>query len=311
LNRLLDKIPSHRKGLIYISFAALLWSSGGLFIKLLSNLELSAFQILFYRSLIAGITIYSISSVRKNKIRFEFDLISVLGAVAFSGILICFVVATTLTTVANTIFLQFTAPVYLLFLEPVFLKTKFRLRNLITVLICVSGMALFFIGRLEIGNVYGNLIAILSGISFALFSLFLKWKKQIHKSENTLNVIVMGNFLITLICLPVVFNHFIINLQEIVFLAYLGIFQIGISYIIFNVGIRYVSATESLIIAMLEAIFNPLWVYIGIGERPSNFALLGGIVIIIGILSHNFFNKNISKASPLMSKIPIQSGRGD
>ena len=298
MNRFLDKIPYHYKGIIYISFSALLWSSGGLFIKVLNRLELNAFQILFYRSLIAGLTILLISVIKKNKIKFEFDFISVLCSVSFSGILIFFVIATTLTTAANTIFLEFTAPIYLLFLEPIFLKTKFKLRNLITVIICVAGMALFFFGRLEIGNIYGNLIAILSGVSFAFFSLFLKWKKQIHKSENTLNSIVLGNFLVTLICLPIIFNKLSVSSGEFTLLLFMGIFQIGISYIIYNAGIKYVSATESLIIAMLEAVFNPIWVFLGVGEVPSNYAIIGGLIILFGILSHNFLNKNIQRNIP-------------
>jgi len=179
----------------------------------------------------------------------------------------------------------------LLFLEPVFLKTKFQMKNLITVIICIAGMALFFMGKLETGNLYGNMFGILSGISFALFSLFLKWKKQIHKTENTLSQISMGNFLVAIICFPVIFSKLIISPLGFIILGFLGIFQIGISYVIYNEGIKYVSATESLIIAMLEAVFNPFWVFIGIGERPSNYALLGGAVILTGIIAHNFIIK--------------------
>ena len=291
MKNLIDKIPFKRKGLFYISFAALLWSSSGLFIKISSGLELSAFQISFYRSLVAAITIITISTYQKKKIKLEFDVISILCSIAYAGILIFFVIANTLTTAANTIFLQFTAPVYLLFLEPVFLKTKFQFKNLITVLICMSGMALFFMGKLDTGNLYGNMFGILSGISFALFSLFLKWKEQLHKTENTLSQIAMGNILVAIICLPVIFGNLIIPPLGFVILAFLGIFQIGVSYVIYNEGIKYVSATESLIIAMLEAVFNPFWVFIGIGEKPSNYALIGGAVILIGIIVHNFIIK--------------------
>jgi drug/metabolite transporter (DMT)-like permease len=291
LNKLIDKIPFKQKGLIYISVAALLWSSSGLFIKISGRLELNAFQISFFRSLIAAITIISISTFQKKKIKFEFDVISIFCAISYSGILIFFVIANTLTTAANTIFLQFTAPIYLLFLEPFFLKTKFQMKNLITVVVCILGMALFFMGRLETGNLYGNMFGILSGISFALFSLFLKWKKQIHKTENTLSQIAMGNILVAIICFPIIIGKLIISPVGFVILSFLGIFQIGISYVIYNEGIKYVSATESLIIAMLEAVFNPFWVYIGIGESPSNYALLGGAVILIGIVAHNFIIK--------------------
>ena len=292
MKNFLKNMPPHRKGLIFISFTAFLWSSSGLFIKVLT---IDAFQISFYRCLFAAITVLTILLVRDKKIKFEKDIISNLCAVSYAGILIFFVVATKMTTAANAIFLQFTAPIYLLFLEPIFLKTGFKKRNLITILICVFGMALFFFGKLEIGNIYGNLFAILAGIFFALFSLFLKWKKQIHKSVNTLSILVVGNILVSIVCLPIVFDSLEIDLTEAVILVYMGAVQIGISYIIFSEGIKYVSATESMIIAMLEAIFNPIWVFLGVGEKPSVFAIIGGVVIFTAIILHNVLSKEKDK----------------
>lgn len=275
---------NHKRGLLLISLAALIWSTGGLFIKVLT---LDAFQIAFYRSVIAAITIFFIARVKFKKIDFEFDKISNLCAITYSGILILFVVATKLTTAANAIFLQFTAPIYLLFLEPIFLKTKFKVSNLITIFFCFIGMVLFFFGRLEIGDITGNILAICSGICFALFSLFLKWKMKLHKKENTLGNVIIGNALVGVICLPLVISNLSINIDQFLALLYLGVFQIGVSYIIFNEGIKYVSATESMIIAMLEAVFNPIWVFFGVGEVPSNYAIAGGIIIFITILTHN------------------------
>lgn len=280
------KIPLHRKGLILISLTAFLWSSSGLFIKILS---LDAFQILFYRSSIAALTILFISFIRNKKLNFESDLISNLCAISFAGILILFVTSNKLTTAANAIFLQFTAPIYLLFLEPVFLKTKFNKKNLITIVICIFGMVLFFFGKLEIGNIFGNIVAILSGVSFAFFSLFLKWKKQLHNNPNTINNVVVGNVLVALFCIPFVYDKLALSLTESMILIYMGVIQIGISYIIFNEGIKYVSATESMIIAMLEAIFNPIWVFLGVGEKPSVYAIAGGLIILSAILFHNFY----------------------
>ena len=282
--RFLEKLEPHTKGLIFISFTAFLWSSSGLFIKVL---QLDAFQISFYRSGIAAITILIISYLRKTKPKFEKDLISNLCAISYAAILIFFVLATKMTTAANAIFLQFTAPIYLLFLEPIFLKTKFRTRDLVTIIFCVMGMGMFFFGKLEIGGIYGNMFAILSGISFALFSLFLKWKKQLHNSTNTINNLIVGNALVSLICLPFVFNNLSISGTELLILLYMGAIQIGISYMIFNEGIKYISATESMIIAMLEAMFNPIWVFIGIGEKPSVYAIIGAAIIFGAILFHN------------------------
>lgn len=289
ISKLLGKIPSHRKGLVLISIAACFWSTGGLFIKVLK--ELDAFQISFYRSMIAALTIVVISAARGQKIKYSFDLISVLCFITFAGILILFVAATKLTTAANAIFLQFGAPVYLVIAEPLIFKTKFDKRNLITVLVVLSGMALFFMGRIELGNIYGNLLAILSGMCFAAFTLFLKWKKQKHESEDTISNVVMGNFLVGLICLPIIFPNLSLNFNQTLILIFLGAVQIGISYMIFNEGIKYVSATESMIIGTLEAIFNPIWVFFGVGEKPSIFAIAGACVILGAILWRNLISK--------------------
>ena len=296
LKNWLNKIPQHRKGLVYISFTALLWSSSGLFIKILN---IDAFQISFYRSGIAAITVLIVSTIRNKvsskSIKLRFDGVSVLSSFFFAGILIFFVIATKKTTAANAIFLQFTAPIYLLILEPLFLKSKFEPKNLITIAVTVFGMILFFFGKLEIGNIHGNLIAIASGICFACFTLLLKKKKLEKKSENTLNSVILGNAIVALVSFFVIFPDFGLSGTETLILLYMGIFQIGISYMIFNEGIKYVSATESMIIATMEAIFNPIWVFLGIGETPSVYAIAGGIIIMSAILWRNLSKRTKEK----------------
>ncbi len=274
-------MPDHKRGLLYIGFCAILWSSGGLFIKVLT---LDAFQISFYRSLIAAITILIITKTRGKSLKFETDRISVMCSISYAFILVLFVMATKLTTAANAIFLQFTAPLYLLILEPIFLKTKFEKRNLIALGFCFFGMILFFFGKLDFSGIQGNLLAICSGICFALFSLLLKWKKQLHKSDSTISIIVVGNFLVCLICLPFIYDKLIVSSSQMLILLFMGVFQIGISYLIFNEGIKYVSATESMIIAMLEAILNPIWVFIGVGEVPTTYSIVGSVIILIAVL---------------------------
>src|SRR4030095_668206 len=122
--------------LLFVLFAALLWSTGGLFIKWtkLSGLELS-----FYRSLFATITV----AIVTRKEGFGLNRITAIASVLYAVLLVLFVLATKQTTAANAIFLQYTAPVYLLILEPVIYKERFRFRDLITVLVCVGGMTLF------------------------------------------------------------------------------------------------------------------------------------------------------------------------
>ena len=257
-----------------------MWSTGGMFIKILT---LDAWVISFYRSLIAGITIMVVSAVKKNKVKYSFDGTSLACMISYAGILILFVAATKITTAANAIFLQYAAPIYLVFLEPLFLKTKFDKKSLITVIICLCGMALFFFGRIDAGNMLGNILAICSGLCFAFFSLFLKWKKK-NQPEDAIGNVVMGNMLVAVICLPLVFMNLIISPSQFLILLFLGAIQIGISYMIYNEGLKYVSATQSMIIGMLEAVFNPVWVFLSVGERPSIFAIEGGAIILAAVL---------------------------
>lgn len=285
-------LSNHTKGILLISLTAFLWSTSGLFIKILT---LDAFQISFYRCGFAALTVFIIANFRKEKPKFKFDLISNLCAISYAGVLIFFVIATKLTTAANAIFLQFTAPAYLLFLEPLLLKTKFRLSHLITIVIILSGMSLFFFGKLEVGDVSGNLFAIASGICFAFFSLFLKWKKEKHGEANTINNIIIGNALVAIICLPIIFNNMALDSTQLISLIYMGAIQIGISYMIFNEGIKYISATECMIIATLEAAFNPIWVYFGVGEVPSQFSIIGGLVILSAIILNTVMSKRKGK----------------
>lgn len=292
MHRITANLPDHKRGLILISFCALLWSSGGLFIKVLT---LDAYQISFYRSLFAAGTITAITLFRGKSLKLDRDPVSFLCSISYAFILVLFVMATKLTTAANAIFLQFTAPIYLLVLEPIFLKTKFEKRNLIALVFCFIGMMLFFFGRLDFSGIKGNLLAICSGICFALFSLFLKWKKQLHKVKVLLANIVAGNLLVCLLCLPFIYEKLSIDGSQFSILLFMGVFQIGISYMIFNEGIKYVSATESMIIAMLEAILNPIWVFLGVGEVPTIYSIVGSVIILLAVLWRTLMVKPVEK----------------
>src|ERR1044071_5212077 len=156
--------------LLLVVGAAILWSTGGLFIK---ATHLSAFELSFGRSLLAAITIVILT----RREGFGINRISAITSLLYAGLLILFVLATKLTTAANAIFLQYTAPVYVLILEPIFYKEKFRLRDLITITACLAGMVLFFVGRLRPEDVTGNLVALGSGVCFAFFFLLLRHAK--------------------------------------------------------------------------------------------------------------------------------------
>ena len=286
-------MPDQRKGLVYIIIAALLWSSSGLFIKVLT---LTAFQISFFRSLVATCTIVVILRFRGRKPEFHLRWPDAACTLCYAMTVILFVTATKLTTAANAIFLQFTAPIYLVFLEPWVFKRALKRRDLFAVLACLGGMALFFGGHLELGGMIGNLLAILSGVCLATFSIILKWKRITNPFEDPISAIILGNLTVGLLCLPFVFPVSV-SLGQTLSLLYLGVFQLGISFMLFTAGQRYISATAAAITSMLEAVFNPVWVFLGMGEKPSPFAMAGAMVVMGVILWYNLRGTQ-SKDSP-------------
>lgn len=268
----MEKLTEHQKGLVAIFLAAFLWSTGGVFIKLIS---LNSLQLSFFRALLSALTILVL--FRKNAVRFNPG--TLLNGLFYAAILILFVVAAKSTTVANAIFLQYTAPIYVFLFEPLILKTKFEKINLITITICIAGMLLFFAGDLSPGDKTGNIAAILSGICFAGFLIGMRK----NKPEYQFATIFYGNVFITIFCSFSVFGLNTLSLKDMAMFSYLGIFQIGIAYVIFSYGLKRVHAIEASLLSMIEPVLNPVWTYLGYGEVPSIYSIFGGIVIIIGL----------------------------
>lgn len=265
------------RGALLVALAALLWSSSGLFIKVLA---LGPMQIAFARSLVAVLTIAAVVKLRGGRPFPRPDALSFFCALSYAGVLILFVAATKLTTAANAIYLQFSAPIYLVFLEPWVTGRAVRGRDLMAVGLCVSAMSLFFVGRLGAGTLAGNLLGVASGLCLALFSLTLKLQRERRPETDPIAAIILGNLLVALICAPAALPGFKLTLGQGGILLYLGVFQIGLAYLLFNAGMRHLSATAAVVTGTLEAVLNPVWVFLGIGERPSAWALVGGLLIL-------------------------------
>ena len=265
--------------LLYVVAAAVLWSTGGLFIKWtkLSSLELSFFRSFFAILIVAFFTRHE---------GFKLNATSVLGSLLYAAILILFVSATKQTTAANAIFLQYTAPAYILLLETIFYKEKFRQRDLITVLVCLSGMTLFFVGKLRPEDVSGNIMALASGVCFALYFLLLRHPKA--RLVNRASSAIYGNLLVLLITAPWGFSALNnISRSDLVTAIYLGLFQLGLSYVFFTAAMAQgVRSLDAGIIGYIEPVLNPVWVFMFIGERPTQWALIGGAIIIVAVIVH-------------------------
>jgi DME family drug/metabolite transporter len=291
---------SHRSGeasnvspLFLVLGAALLWSTGGLFIKWTT---LSAVELTWGRSLLAALTVAYFT----RREGFRLNTMTVLTSLLYAGLLLLFVVATKLTTAANAIFLQYTAPIYVLILEPLFYKEKFRRADLLAVAACIIGMSLFFVGKLRPQDVKGNLAALASGLCFAFYILLLRHPHS--QRVNRASSVIYGNLLLVIITTFVIFSspaslaaleH--ISTGDAGSVLYLGVVQIGVAYTLFTLGMaRGVRSLDAAIVGYIEPVLNPLWVFLFLGERPSTWALAGGAIIIAAVTSHTIWGASRS-----------------
>lgn len=265
-------LTEHQQGLIAVFVAAILWSSGGLFVKLIT---LTPMQISFFRCSIAALTF---AVIFRKKI-LQYNWLTVLNSFFYAGVLIFYVIAMKETTAANAIFLQSTAPIYVLIFEPIINKTGYEKSNIITIGICFIGMILFFLGDLTPGQLEGNIYGLMSGILFAAFFLGMK-KNDMKYQESS---IFLGNIIVALICLPFIFAIDELAFSDLWMVSFLGVFQIAIAYAFFSFGLKRVFAVEASIISMVEPALTPLWVFIGYGEVPATTAIMGGLIIIVVI----------------------------
>ncbi len=261
----------HRsKAVLATVFAAVFWSTGGLFIKLLPQ---DAFTILFYRSLYAAILFIFI--FRKKILRI--NKISIISCLFYAPLLILFVSATKLTTAANAIFLQYSAPALVLLLEPYFNKVKLTRINIITVILCILGMILFFVEQFSRpDNWLGIWLALLSGVVLAGLLI----SQKMNHTDYQPGAVFWGNILVCLLTLPHVTQVALPTMDEHALLLLLGFGQLGLGYALFVYGQKYLPALESSLIGMLEPLLNPVWVFIGYGENPGFWAILGGMIIV-------------------------------
>ena len=262
-----------------VLIAVLLWSTGGLFIKLTT---LDAYQVTFFRSFLAAVTVLLLT--RKEGLRI--NAFGIFTSIIYASLLFLFVWATKKTTAANAIFLQYTAPIYILILAPFVIGEKFRWRDLVTVVVVIGGMSLFFVGKLEIADYQGNIAALFSGIFLGLYIMLLRHPRA--EGFNPAIAVIYGNFLLAALTLPSGIAALpVMTLSDASAVGFLGVFQIGISYILFIKGVRGgTRPLDASLIGFIEPLLNPVWVLIFVGESPSRWAVLGGAIIITAISIH-------------------------
>jgi drug/metabolite transporter (DMT)-like permease len=278
---------SRKKAFVLLIAAAILWSSGGLLIKLV---DWSPLAIAGARSALAALTIFLLTG---KQLRFNWTAIQIGGALAYAGTVAFFVLATKLTTAANAILLQYTAPLYVAILGFWFLRERTNPFDWLIVFLTLCGIFLFFLDDLSPGNLLGNGFAALSGLCFGLFILCMR--KQ--EDSSPMATVLLGNLVTAAAGLPFMFHTAPPDLAGWGALLLLGIFQLGLSYICYAIAVRSVTALEAVLIPVIEPLLNPLWVLLFVGETPGPWALAGGLIVVISITAHSAV-KTLKGAGP-------------
>jgi drug/metabolite transporter (DMT)-like permease len=277
-----DRLNGQSSGLVsrlQLLAAALLFSTGGAAIKATT---LTAWQVASFRSAVAAAAILLLPAARRN-----WSVRAALVGVAYAATLVLFVLANKLTTSVNAIFLQGTAPLYLLLLGPWLLKEQARKSDLILVAILATGMSLFFLGaqqplRTAPNPVQGNILGAFSGLAWALTLTGLRWISDPGESRYGLRAVALGNLLACLATLPGALPVRQSTALDWVLLGYLGVFQVGLAYACLSHGLRRVPALEASLLLLAEPALNPIWSWLIHGERPGPLALVGGGLILAG-----------------------------
>lgn len=257
---------------VLLLLAALCWSLGGVLIK---SIEWHPMAIAGGRSAIAIPLMLACIGWPK----FSFSRAQIGGAIGYALTVVLFVFATRMTTAANAIFLQYTAPIYVALIGRWYLGERALRIDWLVIVVALGGVVLFFFDHLTVSGFRGNIVALASGMAFASVALCLRKEK----AGSPVTSIILGNVLVALAGLPFI-------LQSTLGpgggwrLLLLGTLQLGLPYVLYAIAIKHVTALEATLIPLLEPVLNPLWVMLTIGERPGPWAIVGAVLVLGAVL---------------------------
>ena len=278
---------SHRKAIYYQALAAVLFSTGGLLIKVVS---VEPMALMGVRSAIAALVI----GLFMGRPRFHRSLPQLGGAIALAAAQGFFIFANRDTTAANAIFIQYTAPVFVAFFGIRYLREPVGKLDWLSLATIGVGLLFFYSDGLTAAGATGNLYALLAGLAFAWFLLFMR--KQ--KDASTIETVFLGNVLAALLGLPFL-REVAPSAVDWSGMLILGVFQIGLPFILVARAIKELTAVEAVLIQALEPILSPLWVVLFIGETPTPLALLGGAVVVGAVTLRSILSTKTPRVEPV------------
>lgn len=267
----------HSQSVLLLIATALLWSMGGVLLK---SVQWHPLALAGARSGIAAIVIGLYLWFSQGVIRFKWSFNLIAGALCYASTVTLYVAANNLTTNANAVVLQYTAPVYVALFGVWFLKEKLTAMDILIIVLVMSGVGLFFADKLTPEGMNGIILALASGVTMGWMTLFVR--KQ--KDGSSLESLLLGNILSAVIGIPFIMLHGLppTNMQ-LLFVLILGAVQIGIPYILYARALRNATALDAVVITMLEPILSPLWVMLALGEKPDTYAMIGCAIVLCSV----------------------------
>jgi len=296
-------VESPLRDRLLLAAAALLFSTGGAAFKAAS---LTGWQVASFRSLVAAAVLLAAIPAARRGWRPRIAPV----AAAYAATLVLFALANRLTTSANAIFLQSTAPLYLVLLSPWLLREPVSRRDLGFIAAIGAGLSLFLVGRdTAVATApdppLGNILALASGLTYALMLVGLRWlgRKPLTpgSGDPALATVAMGNLIAFAAALPAALPVGPVHITDAVIVLYLGAVQIGLAYWCLTRGLRRVPAFEATAILQVEPAMNPVWTWLVHGERPNAWALAGGAVIVCATVIHTWRQSRMDGMSRLRS----------
>lgn len=268
-------MQAKNKGILQMLLCALLWSMAGVMFKYIPWHPLAIAGI---RAFVAGLTV--LVYILARRLPFIINRQTLLTGFAMCATCTLFVVGNKLTTAANAIVLQYTAPVFLLLFSAVFLHKRFRRADVVTVLVTLFGIALFFFDQMDAGQLAGNLISIAAGAAMGLMYMCMGEARPAERFSS----ILLCEIFTSVIGIPFFgAGSTDLSFTPVALIIILGIFQLGLPYILYALASESCPALACSLLAALEPLLNPLWVLLFFGEVPGVYALLGGSVVIVTI----------------------------
>jgi drug/metabolite transporter (DMT)-like permease len=282
----------HQRALALLAVCAVLWSSAGVLIKLV---DWNVGAIWSVRSAIAATALWAL---RRPSLA-GLSAAEWRAACALAVTTGLFILANKLTTAANAILIQYSAPIWVALLSSWQLGERASRLDWLTIATVIGGVALFFVEQLTLDHIAGNLVALAAGIAFAVSVTTIRQVALTagHGPLDPLRPILLGNILGAVLGAPFVFMSPPPGLTGWGALVALGLFQQAAAYLLYAWSMRHATALEATLMAAIEPILSPIWVALAFGERPGPWALAGGAVVLGAITARGVLGTKRARAS--------------